>query len=103
MQSFVHFFPLLVGHLVPENDQYWLFLINFIELIDFLLLSKFNDLDLSKLNTCIAYHSYKYVELFNDTLKPKHHLYIYIVQFLIVITFTKLIISFHILHKIILY
>jgi len=74
MQSFVHFFPLLVGHLVPENDQYWLFLINFVELIDLLLLSKFNDSDISKLNTCIAYHNYKYVELFNDTLKPKHHL-----------------------------
>ncbi|KAF0748089.1 Uncharacterized protein FWK35_00016686 [Aphis craccivora] len=74
IQSFVHFFPLLVGHLVPENDQYRLFLINFVELIDLLLLSKFNDSDLSKLNTCIAYHNYKYVELFNDTLKPKHHL-----------------------------
>ncbi|KAF0713622.1 Uncharacterized protein FWK35_00025042 [Aphis craccivora] len=32
------------------------------------------NIGLSKLNTCIAYHNYKYVELFNDTLKPKHHL-----------------------------
>lgn len=49
-------------------------MINFVELIDLLLLSKFNDSDLSKLNACIAYHNYKYVELFNDTLKPKHDL-----------------------------
>lgn len=73
MQNFVHFFPLLVGDLVPENDIYWEFLINFIELLDLLLLPKFNDSNIAKLNKCIMYHNNKYVELFNDTLKPKHH------------------------------
>lgn len=36
MQTFIHFFPLLIGDLVPENNQIWLFLINFIEMIDLL-------------------------------------------------------------------
>jgi len=73
MQTFVHFFPLLVGDLVPENDQIWKFLLNLIQIIDLLLLSTFDIPVLFKLQKCIEYHNLKYVELFNDNLKPKHH------------------------------
>lgn len=72
METFVHYFPLLIGDLVPEKDQIWLFLINFIEIID-MLLSKFNDRILLILQNHIKYQNDKYIELFNDTLKPKHH------------------------------
>lgn len=70
---FVHFFPLLVGDLVPENDQIWKFLLNLIQIIDLLLLSTFNIQVLFKLQKCMENHNLKYVELFNDNLKPKHY------------------------------
>lgn len=74
MQTFVHFFPLLVGDLVPEWDSIWLFLVNFIELIDMLLLPNFSEQTILKLQSCILYYNTKYTEIFKDTLKPKHHL-----------------------------
>lgn len=39
-----------------------------------MLLPKFNDSNLEKLNECVVYHNSKYIQLFNDTLKPKHNL-----------------------------
>jgi len=73
MQTFIHFFPLIIGDMVPENNEVWLFLLNFVEITDLILLPGFDDKDIIKLNKCIAYHNIQYVNLFNDCLKPKHH------------------------------
>lgn len=73
MQCFIHFFPLLVGDLVNQYDPTWIFLICFIEMIDLLLLPSYDDETILKLENVIVNHNKKYVELFNDTLKPKHH------------------------------
>lgn len=73
MLTFVHFFPLIMGDLVPRGNSCWNFLINLIEMMDIILLSSFNSVILAKLKKCIIYHNTKYVELFSDTLKPKHH------------------------------
>lgn len=73
MQTFIHFFPLIIGDMVPENNEVWLFLLNFIDITDLILQPAFDDEDIIKLEKCIAYHNTKYVELFNDCLKPKHH------------------------------
>jgi len=77
MQTFIHFFPLLIGDLVSENNQIWLFLINFIEMIDLLLLPIFNNQNILNLEKHITYHNNKYTELFQDSLKPKHHFLIH--------------------------
>ncbi|XP_022164770.1 uncharacterized protein LOC111029861, partial [Myzus persicae] len=37
MMTFTHFFPLMVGDLVPENDEVWLFFMNLLQIIDILL------------------------------------------------------------------
>jgi len=66
-----------VGDLVPECDSVWLFLVNFIELIDLLLLPSFNEQTILKLQSSILYHNSKYTEIFNDTLKSKNHLLIH--------------------------
>lgn len=60
MQTFIHFFPLLIGVLVPENNPILLFLINFIEMINLLLLPKFNNLIILNLENHITYHNNKY-------------------------------------------
>lgn len=59
--------------MVPEDNEIWIFLLNFIEILDLILLPDFDDNDIIKLEKCIIYHNTKYVELFNDSLKPKHH------------------------------
>lgn len=59
-QTFIHFFPFLIGDLVPEKNQIWLFLINFIEMIDLLLMPKFNNLIILNLEKHITYHNNKY-------------------------------------------
>jgi hypothetical protein len=38
MQIFIHFFPLIIGDMVPENNEVWLFLLYFVEIIDLILL-----------------------------------------------------------------
>jgi len=71
LYTFSHYY--IVGDLVLENDQIWKFLLNVIQIIDLLLLSTFDNQVLFKLQKCIEYYNLKYVELFNDNLKPKHH------------------------------
>ena len=43
MWTFSHFFTLMVGDLVPANDEVWIFVCDFIKIIDLLLLPKFTD------------------------------------------------------------
>lgn len=60
IQTFIHFFPLLIEDLDPENNQIWLFSVNFIEVIDLLLLPKFNNQIILNLEKHITYHNNKY-------------------------------------------
>lgn len=73
IQTFIHFFFLMIGNMVLENNEIWIFLLNFIEILDLILLPDFNDIDIINLKVCIIYHNTKYVELCNYSLKPKHH------------------------------
>lgn len=40
MMCFVHFFPLMIGDLIPEDDEVWVFLLNFLDIIEILLSNK---------------------------------------------------------------
>lgn len=74
MMSFVSLFPLMVGDCVPNDDEVWLFLINLLEIIN-IILSFEIPRDLAEhLKYLIKKHHIGYVRLFNDNLKPKHHL-----------------------------
>lgn len=77
MLTFAHFFPLMIGDMVERGNDVWKFVINLIEMLDLLLLSEYTNLDLINLQSRISYHNQKYVELFSDTLKPKHHFLIH--------------------------
>ena len=37
MMTFLHFFSLMIGDLVPDDDPVWLFFLNFLEIVDILL------------------------------------------------------------------
>lgn len=77
MMTFIHFFPLFVGDVVPVGCQIWSFFLNLLKMIDFILLPAINSEELNQLEKCIKLHNKLYVELFNDNLKPKHHFLIH--------------------------
>ncbi|KYM96683.1 hypothetical protein ALC62_12647 [Cyphomyrmex costatus] len=56
-----------------ENISVWNFLINFIEIIDILLCYEINEMNIILLEYKIKKNNNDYVQLFNDTLKPKFH------------------------------
>lgn len=75
MMCFVHFFSLIIGDLIPENDEVWQFFLNFLEIIDILLGHQVTQQGtVPHLKTLISKHNSDYVLLFQDSLKPKHHL-----------------------------
>jgi len=73
MMCFVHFFPLIVGDLIPEDDEVWVFLLNFLDIIDILLSNELTQYSAPQLKYLIHKHNSDYVTLFQDNLKPKHH------------------------------
>lgn len=74
MLMFVHLFPLLVGDLVPSDDPVWHFFIILLKIIQIILSSVVHAPTVKLLESLITEHHDNYISLFNDTLKPKHHL-----------------------------
>jgi len=77
VMTFVHFFPLMIGDLIPENDDVWNFVIILLKIIELLMSYKFTDNSIKYLEQLIKDHNSLYSLLFNDTLKPKHHFLIH--------------------------
>lgn len=77
MKSFIRFFPLIIGDLITEDDNVWNFFKILLKLIELLLKSFLSANDILLLRDLISEHNEKYVVLFSDTLKPKHHLLIH--------------------------
>lgn len=65
---------LLIGDLVPLDHKVWELYLNLREIISIILASSFNIATLQLLETLISEHHSLYLELFSETLKPKHHL-----------------------------
>lgn len=80
MMLFVHYFPLLFGDVIPENDKVWNFILSLIELTSLVLLPKFNNELLKTLEDQIEYHHFHYRQLFAEPLKPKYHILLHYVQ-----------------------
>lgn len=77
MWTFVHFFSLMVGDLVPTDDEVWSFYLHLLKIIDILLSYSFNENTILLLKRLIKEHNENYIQLFNDTSKPKHHFLIH--------------------------
>ncbi|CAH1107876.1 unnamed protein product [Psylliodes chrysocephalus] len=73
MMTFITYFPLMVGDMIPADDDVWKFLINLIEIIDILLCFEVADSDIILLQNKIKKLNRDYTVLFDDTLKPKFH------------------------------
>jgi len=74
IMTFAYYFSLMIGDLIPEDDDVWLFFLNFLEIIEILLACQLSYASIFHLQQLIEKHNSDYVQLFKDTLKPKHHL-----------------------------
>lgn len=74
MLCFSLYFGILVGDLVPENDCSWEFYLVIREMLELLLSRSFTKDNLEKLGILIKKHNGLFIELFNESLKPKHHI-----------------------------
>lgn len=77
IMCFINFLPLMIGDLIPNNDDVWLFFFNFLEIIDILMSYTLTKDLISHLKRLIKEHNSDYITLFKDTLKPKHHFLIH--------------------------
>ncbi|XP_062700459.1 uncharacterized protein LOC134285060 [Aedes albopictus] len=73
MRHFCHYFTLLVGQFVPQNDPVWKYALNLVELVEMCLKRSFSSQDIAKLRKLIVSHHTMYTDLFKTDLKPKHH------------------------------
>lgn len=71
--TFIHFFPLMFHDLVDNNSDVWKFICIVVQLLDLVLYVSHNSSTINLLKNTIYEHNKLYIELFEDTLKPKHH------------------------------
>lgn len=71
---FVKYITLIVGDYIPKDDIVWTYILKLKELTDFLLKDFFSNVDILCLKTLIMQHHELYMNIFNENLKPKHHL-----------------------------
>lgn len=73
MKTFLSIILLLIGDLIDHQDTVYQFLIIFIRIVDIILREEFDDFILATLSDLISKHHEFYINIFKDTLKPKHH------------------------------
>ncbi|XP_055914184.1 uncharacterized protein LOC129947585 [Eupeodes corollae] len=73
MLTFTMYLPLMIGDLIPSDDEVWLFFLELIDITDLILSFEVTELVTSSLQSKIKHHNEQYVKLFLDNLKPKFH------------------------------
>jgi hypothetical protein len=81
--ALLKYLPLIIGDMVPADDENWIFLLHLSELVDLIYARKFTPGMVSYLREMIAEHLTMFKQLYgtgNDavTLKPKHHLLVHL-------------------------
>lgn len=74
MLTFIMYFPLMVGDFVPVDDEVWELILTLIEIIDTILLFEISPFNINAFKYNVEKHNRMYLNLFNDTLKPKFHI-----------------------------
>lgn len=85
MKTFLHFIPLILGHLIIPTDtdyKYWTFLTELVEIVDLLMESKVTLDYVQKVEILVKNHLETYIELFGF-LKPKHHFLLHYIMLLL--------------------
>lgn len=72
--SLLHFFSLMVGHKIPKSNKIWKYILLLEKIMFKISSSSFTEAEICETEILISKHHAMYIEIFNDTLKPKHHL-----------------------------
>lgn len=74
MMTFVTYFPLMIGDLIPTDDDVWLFVMTLVQILDKILAFRVTDFSISSLKAIIETHNNQFMNLFKENLKPKYHI-----------------------------
>lgn len=77
MFNFAHNLIFMIRDLVPEDDIVWQFVLTTIKFLDLSYLPCYEEDDLNEFKEAIASMHNSYKQLFNQTLKPVHHIAIH--------------------------
>lgn len=72
--TLLHFFTCLTGDLVKSGNVVWNYVLALEKLVDFLLLDSYSNSDIENLKFLIQRHHELYIQIFDNKLKPKHHI-----------------------------
>lgn len=73
IKTLVNFLPLIIGMLIPDEDEVWKHFCLLLQICHLLMLREIPTEYLEFLKKLVDLHHSQYLTLFNDTLKPKHH------------------------------
>lgn len=73
MLCFVRYFAVIIGDLIPQENEVWKFYLVLRKIIDFITVKNITEAIVLNLEHYIKEHHLMYLSLFKDTLKPKHH------------------------------
>ena len=76
MRNFLHFLPLMIGHKINDKKHLpvWDFICGLILIADISMKSKFTEQDSNNIDNLIKTYLKRRLNLFQQSLKPKHHL-----------------------------
>lgn len=74
MLCFSMYFGILVGDLIPDNEYSWEFYVVLREMLGLLLARSFDKDSVKQLGILIEKHNDLFRKIFNEPLKPKHHI-----------------------------
>jgi hypothetical protein len=83
MLAFVSYFGILVGDLVPEDDECWQLYVNLHQILYILLSRVISKNTIQHLAHLIEEHHTLHCNLFAETLKPKHHMLLHYPNFIL--------------------
>lgn len=72
-KTFTTFLPLIIGPLIPQDDEVWEFLCTLFQILHIVLLREIHYEMIDALRLLVEKHHKEYLRLFKDTLKQKHH------------------------------
>lgn len=73
MHTFIHFLPIILGDLIPRENEMWALITTLVEIIDTVSSSTITDYILKNLDLNIEKFNSLYIEIFEEHLKPKFH------------------------------
>jgi len=80
MLRFVQNFAMICGNIIPEDDTVWGFYLTLRSILDLLFATRITTGELQLLQVLISEHHELYVDLFHDSLKPKHHFMVHYIR-----------------------